>query len=81
MSSSTIATTFRIEKDKIDKIDSLAATTKRSRNWILNEAVTNYISYNNYFLNEIEKGLQDANNKNFATPEEVDNIFKKYGAR
>nr|CDL67025.1 unnamed protein product [uncultured bacterium] len=81
MSSSTIATTFRIEKDKIDKIDSLAATTKRSRNWILNEAVTNYISYNNYFLNEVEKGLQDANNKNFATPEEVDNIFKKYGAR
>lgn len=81
MSSSTIATTFRIEKDKIDKIDSLAAITKRSRNWILNEAVTNYISYNNYFLNEVEKGLQDADNKNFATPEEVDNIFKKYGAR
>lgn len=81
MSSSTIATTFRIEKDKIDKIDSLAAITKRSRNWILNEAITNYISYNNYFLNEVEKGLQDADNKNFATPEEVDNIFKKYGAR
>ncbi len=64
-----------------ETIENVAAITKRSRNWILNEAITNYISYNNYFLNEVEKGLQDADNKNFATPEEVDNIFKKYGAR
>lgn len=37
--------------------------------------------YNNYFLNEVEKGFQEADNKKFAAPGEVDSIFKKYGAR
>lgn len=61
MSSSTVVTTFRVEKEKIDKIDAVV--------------------YNSYFINEVEKGLQEADNKNFAEPEEVDNIFKKYGVR
>lgn len=81
MSSSTVVITFRAEKEKIDKIDALAAALKRSRNWVLNEALTNYLSYNSYFFKEVEKGLQEADNKNFAVPEEVDNVFKKYGAR
>lgn len=38
-------------------------------------------SDNNYFFYEVERGLQEADNKKFAVPREVDSIFKKYGAR
>ncbi len=79
--SSTIATTFRVEKDKIDKIDILAAKLKRSRNWVLNEALNSYLDYNSYFISEVEKGIQQADNKEFATDEEVNAVFRKYGAR
>lgn len=80
MSSDTIATSLRIEKEKVDKIDMLATAMKRSRNWVLNEALNNYLSYNDWFIQEVEKGIQEADNKKFATPEEVNAVFKKYGA-
>lgn len=76
----TISTSFRIEKSKLERIDALASHMKRSRNWHINEAMENFLAYNKWFVKEVEKGLNDAAKGNFATDEEVSSVFRKYGA-
>lgn len=74
----TIATTFRSEAEKIERVDALAAALNRSRNWVLNKAVDDLLEYNEWFVSEVNKGVAAADAGRLASPERVQAIFDKY---
>ena len=76
----TVSTSFRASKDKIERIDSIAAARGRSRNWLLNKALDDILEHQAWFAEEVQKGIEAADKGEFASTEEVTAIFNKYGA-
>ncbi len=58
-------------------IDELAKNTERSRSWVVNKAVENYIEYNDWFIEKVKEGIADADAGRFASPQEIEATFKK----
>jgi predicted transcriptional regulator len=50
---------FKTEGAKVKALDRLAASMRRDRTFLLNEAVDQYLSVQEYHLKEIEKGLAE----------------------
>jgi len=76
----TVSTSFRASKDKIERIDAIAASMGRSRNWLLNKALDDILEHQAWFVAEVQKGVEAADKGEFASPEEVTALFNKYGA-
>ncbi len=57
MAASEKTISFRAVAEKIDTLDSLAAAQDRSRSYLINEAITNYIELHAYQDALISKGL------------------------
>ncbi len=51
---------FRIEPDKLDALDSLADMLDRDRTYLLNEAVTAFLEVQQWQIEQIKKGLEQA---------------------
>jgi predicted transcriptional regulator len=51
---------FRIEPSKLEALDSLADALDRDRTYLLNEAVTAYLEVQQWQIEQIEKGLKQA---------------------
>jgi predicted transcriptional regulator len=76
----TISTSFRATKDKIERIDAIATSMGRSRNWLLNKALDDILEHQAWFVAEVQKGIEAADKGELASPDEVTAIFNKYGA-
>jgi predicted transcriptional regulator len=50
---------FRADADKIDALDGLASAQDRSRSYLINEAIANYIELHAYQDALVEKGLDE----------------------
>ena len=72
------ATTIRMEGTMLDRVDSLAKSVHRSRTWVINQAVEQFLSYEEWFVREIEAGIKDAEAGNFASHEEVAQRFANW---
>ncbi len=59
ISANTTSISLRTTMDKIAEIDSLAKSSARSRNSLLNEALEYYIDLKKWEFEEIKKGLKD----------------------
>lgn len=70
-----------LDSATLDRVDALAAQMGRSRDWVLNEAITSYLDYNEWFVARVREGLAAAERGEFASPEEVDALFRGFGAR
>ena len=62
----TKSVTFRIEEEKLQAVDHLAASMDRDRSYVLNEAVENYIELRHWHLAEIRKAVAEADAGDFA---------------
>ena len=71
MEVATISTSFRADKEKLRRLDALAATMGRSRNWLVNEALDNFLKHQEWFVDEVQKGIAAADRREFASSEEV----------
>ncbi|MGB7554349.1 MAG: ribbon-helix-helix protein, CopG family [Candidatus Korobacteraceae bacterium] len=80
MSSSTILT-LRVDPKLKKKLDKLAKSTQRSRSFLAAEAIREFVALNEWQIEEIQKGIQEANAGNFATKEEVMAMRKKWKRR
>ncbi len=80
MSSSTILT-LRVDTKLKKKLDKLAKTTQRSRSFLAAEAIREYVALNEWQVEEIEKAIRQADAGDFATDEEVEEMFKKWAKR
>lgn len=76
MSKETI--TFRIEAEKREALDAIAALMDRNRSYVLNEAISAYLEVNQWQLEHIKEGLRQADAEEFATEAEVKAAFEKW---
>jgi predicted transcriptional regulator len=79
MSSHEKTISFRALADKIDALDSLAAAQDRSRSYLINEAITNYIELHAYQDALVRKGLEDMRKDRLVNHEEVVKRLKRTG--
>ena len=50
--------TFRVQEEKLQALDSIADMQQRDRSFILNEAVSQYLSLQEYHRELIEEGIR-----------------------
>jgi predicted transcriptional regulator len=72
-------TTIRIDNDILDRIDELAKSLSRSRSWVINKAIDQLLSYEEWFVQEVSNGLKEAKQGEFASNAEVEAKFQKWG--
>lgn len=72
-------TTFRTDEEKLKQIDKMAKSLNRSRNWVINEALDRYMEYEKWFVEKVEEGIKAADNGEFASEEEMKEMFRRWG--
>lgn len=73
------ATTVRIEENMLARVDSLARSLHRPRSWVINQAIEKFVDYEEWFIREVEAGVQEVGQGQVATDEEVAKAFGKWG--
>ena len=73
--------TLRLDAKITKQLDKLADATKRSRSFLIAEAVEEYIALNQWQIDEIKKAVTEADRGEFASEEEVEKTFKKWKRR
>ena len=68
---------FRAAAKKIGKLDELAATKDRSRSYLINEAISNYLELHDYQDALVQKGLEEMQQGRLVRHEEVVKRLKK----
>ena len=75
------AFTVRLDETVLRDLDRLAEKTDRSRNWLVSQAVQEYVSVNAWQLERIEEGIAAADRGDFASEAEVARVMAKFGSR
>ncbi|MBC6423436.1 MAG: CopG family transcriptional regulator [Hormoscilla sp. SP5CHS1] len=75
MSQETI--TFQIDREKIRELETIATSIDRDRTYVLQAAIDSYLEIHRWQIEEIEKGLLEAEAGDFASEEEVQAVFAK----
>ena len=79
MGSSEKTISFRAVAEKIDALDSLAVARDRSRSYLINEAITNYIDLHAYPDALVLNGLEEMHKGRVVSHAEVVKRLKKTG--
>ena len=69
---------FRIDSSKKNSLDAIAESLDRDRTFVINEAIAHYVEIHEWQINHIKKGVEQANQGEFATEEEIQSVLKKY---
>jgi predicted transcriptional regulator len=69
MSRETIS--FRLESDKREALDAVAAALDRDRSYILNQAIDAYLDVQRWQIKHIREGIRQADADEFASDAEV----------
>ena len=73
--------TLRLDAKLKNKLDRLSKSMNRSRSFVAAQAIQEYVSVNEWQINEIKKGLAEADAGDFATEEQVQQVMKKWTRR
>ena len=73
--------TFRATEEKVTALDSLAEVQQRDRSFIINEAVDQYLSLNDYHRELIEEGIQQVKAGKVIDHEEVKRAVASWSAK
>lgn len=71
----------RIDAARQEQLDQIAASLDRSRNWLINQAIDQYVDLYAWQREQIEQALAEAEgapSDKFQTSEEVDNLITHY---
>jgi RHH-type transcriptional regulator, rel operon repressor / antitoxin RelB len=72
--------TIRLDPELKTRLDRLAAATHRSKSFLASQAVREFIEINEWQIQEIKAAIKEADEGDFATPEEEAAVFNKWGA-
>ena len=78
MSQSTTMT-IRLEPELKSRLDKLSAATRRSKSFLAAEAVREFIEINEWQIEEIKDAVKEADANDFASDQEVQTAFNKWG--
>ncbi|ACS80241.1 CopG family ribbon-helix-helix protein [Maridesulfovibrio salexigens] len=73
------STSFRTDPETLSSLDEIAKDMGRSRNWVLNKAIKDFIEYQQWFKKQVQEGLVAAANGEFASDEEINDLFNRFG--
>ena len=73
--------TLRLEPELRKRLDGLAKAQRRSRSFIAAEAIREYVAVNEWQIEEIRKGLAEADRGEFASDEQVRRTMSKWTGR
>jgi len=73
--------TLRLEPELRKRLDDLSKAQRRSRSFIAAEAIREYVTVNEWQIEEIKKGLGEANREEFASEEQVRRVIRKWTGR
>jgi len=71
--------TIRLDDDLKQRLDKLADATHRSKSFLATEAIRDFVELNEWQVQQIQAALTEADNGEFATEEQVAEVFKKWG--
>ena len=80
MSESSVLT-LRLDAKLKNKLDRLSKSMNRSRSFVAAQAIQEYVSVNEWQINEIKKGLAEADAGDFATDEEMQQTIRRLTRR
>ena len=80
MSESSVLT-LRLDAKLKNKLDRLSKSMNRSRSFVAAQAIQEYVSVNEWQINEIKKGLAEADAGDFATEEEMQQTIRRLTRR
>ncbi|MES9850502.1 MAG: CopG family ribbon-helix-helix protein [Candidatus Thiodiazotropha sp. L084R] len=72
--------TIRLDPELKSRLDKLAEITHRSKSYMASEAVRDFLAINEWQIQEIKVAISEADEGDFATPEEEATVFNKWGA-
>lgn len=70
---------IRTDSELVNQFDAMASDTGRTRSFLVNEAMREYIAREAWQVAEIKKALAEADAGDFATDEEMAALDKKWG--
>ncbi len=70
--------TVRIDPDKEEALDRLAKSADRSRNYLVSEAIAQYLDIHAWQIEQTKLALQEADAGDFATDEEVQAVKDRF---
>jgi len=74
----TTTVTTRISQHLRDELDALTKATGRTRNDLVEEAISRFVDVEHWQLSDIAAGVRDADADDFASGEEIDSARAKY---
>lgn len=77
----TNVVTLRLEPELRQRLDQLAKAQRRSRSFVAADAIREYVATNRWQIEEIQRGLEEAEREEFATARQVQRVLKKWTAR
>jgi RHH-type transcriptional regulator, rel operon repressor / antitoxin RelB len=73
--------TLRLDAKLKSQLDRLSKAMNRSRSFVAAQAIQEYVSVNEWQINEIKKGLAEADAGDFATDEEMQQTIRRLTRR
>jgi len=73
--------TFRIDSEKVARLDAYAAQDERDRSYVINEAVSRYLEARDFQVARTEEGIRQADAGNLIEHEQVMARLRKRGSR
>ena len=69
--------TFLLDSEKKEALKAIATVTDRDLTYVLNEAIASYLDIYQWLLDEINKGVAEAEAGDFASDDEVQAVVAK----
>jgi predicted transcriptional regulator len=69
--------TCRLDSDAVAFLDELGAQIDRDRSYLIKDAISRYINLHRWQIEEINKGIAEADRGEFATDEQVESMFNE----
>ena len=72
-----LGVSLRLEEEKVDQLDSLAAATQHDRSFLIAEAIDNYLEVQQWQINHIKAAIKQADAHHFASNDDIRKILAK----
>ena len=73
--------TLRLDAKLKSKLDRLSKSMNRSRSFVAAQAIQEFVTVNEWQINEIKKGIVEADAGHFASEKEVQQVLKRWMRR
>lgn len=74
-----VSMSVRIPDEIEDQLAQLAKSTGRTKSWLTNQAIQDYLARELWQINEINQAIKEADAGEFASTKDVVNTFSKWG--